>query len=128
MLAHSPMAPGDGERRAQDRLVVALRWAGRVGSLLTLGVIGAFATSGGVPSASDLLLLALFPGVLLAGLALAWWRELLGGLVAIGGVLSLYGVFWFGHGRSGGPYFAVLALPALAFVLCGALALRSARA
>jgi peptidoglycan/LPS O-acetylase OafA/YrhL len=108
------------------RGIIALRWVARGLSLLTILTIAMFAFGEpGTPTAKEWLLLAFFPIGLLLGLALAWWRELLGGIIAVGSILVFYAAFLVADGRlPAGPYFAILATPGVLFLILG-LATRS---
>lgn len=109
-----------------QKLVVALRWAARGGSIATLLFIGAFffgeAFSGdaNMPTAAEWIAIALFPLGLLVGLTIAWWRELAGGVIALASVAGFYlwNVVVWGDLPSG-PFFVLLALPAVLFVIIG---------
>lgn len=102
---------------------LALRWAGRLLSLGTIGVIAAFAFGEGTPKPSEWLLLAFFPIGLLVGLVLAWWREIPGAVVALGSMAAFYAICFVARGGvPTGPWFAVLALPAVVFLIAGVLA------
>jgi hypothetical protein len=100
---------------------IALRWAARVTSVGSVGLLGCFFFGEmGSPTPGEWVALAFFPGGLVVGQLLGWWRELLGGVV---GLVSL-GLFylWFGVGAGGfptGPYFALFAVPAVLFVAAG---------
>jgi hypothetical protein len=107
------------------KLVQGLRWAARLGSLATVAFVAAFAFGGhesAVPTASEWVGLSLFPIGVLAGLLVAWRREALGGLVALGSLLLFYvwATFRSGH-PPGGPYFALLTSPALLFLAAAVL-------
>lgn len=111
------------------RLTSILRWTARIWSLLSAAFVLAILIGEGVsgtPSApltwSDVVGLALFPTGLLVGLALGWWREIAGGLVGLGTLLTFYVFLTAVTGRvPGGPYFVLLAAPALLFLLAGLL-------
>ncbi|QDV32402.1 DUF7670 domain-containing protein [Tautonia plasticadhaerens] len=105
-----------GEGGRSVRLAGAARWAGRILGLLSLGVIGMFvAAEPPWPWRLSMLegaLLACFPVGMAAGLVLAWWREGLGGLVAVLGVLGFYLVHRVGAGEwPRGPWFLIFASP-----------------
>jgi len=98
---------------------LVLRWVARVWSLASLAVIAAFAfgEGGTGPTVSELVALTLFPVGVLIGLAVAWWREGIGGIIALGSLAGFYG--WVtaraGH-PPGGPYFLLLAAPGFLFL------------
>jgi hypothetical protein len=104
-----------------------LRGAVRLSSLAVIGVIAAFAFGEpGAPTSRDLILLAFFPVGLVIGLLIGltggWRREILGGCISVGSMLAFYGIML---ARSGSvprtPYFAILTLPAVGFLMCGLL-------
>lgn len=98
------------------------RWTARVLSLGTLAIIAAFAFGEGTPRPEEWVLLAFFPIGLMVGLVLAWWREIGGGLVALGSMAAFYLICALSRGAiPSGPYFAILASPAVLFVLAGVL-------
>ena len=108
-------------------MLTFIRWVARLTSLGTIAVITAFAFGEGTPSGREWLLLAFFPIGLLVGLLLGWWNELLGGAVAIANMLAFYAVAFAASGRvPAGPYFALLAAPAVLFLLHGYFARRAA--
>ena len=99
----------------------ALRWIARVWSVLTFGLICAFFFGGREsmrPTAMEAIGLLLFPGGILLGFALAWWREGIGGLVSIASLLLFYAWLYArdGHFRGVG-FFPLVAAPAVLFVL-----------
>lgn len=102
-----------------------IRWLARITSLGTLAVLLAFLFGEGTPTSRDLLLMAFFPFGLAAGLVLAWWRDLAGGLFALMSMIAFY-VLYFAMNRDlpKGPYFAILASPAALFVIGGLFARR----
>ena len=108
-----------------------LRLIARVSSVASLLLLSAFVVGdvrgdGGAPTASEWIGLALFPGGIIIGLALAWWRELLGGAITL---LSLVG-FYAWHvltsgGLPAGPYFLLFAAPGLLFLVAALLKRRN---
>ena len=96
-----------------------LRWTARIWSLASLAFVTAFALgSGGIPSPSEAVALAFFPGGVAAGLIIGWRRERLGGALAI---LSLAVFYLWSAMRNGllprGPWFFLVAAPGLLFLL-----------
>ena len=99
-----------------------LRWTARLLSLGTLAIVLAFAFGEGTPRAKEWLLLAFFPIGLIIGLAIAWWRELPGALIALASMAAFYLACLAASGRvPTGPYFLLLATPALLFLAAGLL-------
>ncbi len=101
-----------------------LRYIARAWSLLSLGFVLIFIVgetinpTGPAPTPSEWVGLSLFPGGVSLGLLLAWRYERGGGLLSL---LSM-GVFYvWSYTRSGrwpgGPYFLLVALPGLFFIL-----------
>lgn len=99
----------------------ALRWTARAASLVSLGFLAMFATSGGAaPSASEWMLLAFFPIGVAIGMVVAWRREILGGAIAAGSLGAFYATISLDAARPpAGPWFVVFASPALALFACG---------
>lgn len=99
----------------------ALRWAARLTSILSIGLILAFATADTkLPTPHEWLILALFPIGVVAGMIVGWWRELLGGVIGTASLLAFYVVFLSqGNALSKGAWFAVFALPAMLFLAAG---------
>ena len=102
-----------------------VRWIARILSAVSIGLLTMFLTEpgGGWPATNELRGLALFPGAVAVGLALAWKYEAMGGIVAIAGLAGFYlwhyvvDATW-----PGGPYFVLFALPAVLFLICSYLA------
>ncbi|WP_152052130.1 DUF7670 domain-containing protein [Tautonia marina] len=102
------------------------RWSGRILSLLSIGLISLFVI--GEPpwpwrlTGFEALLLLCFPISVVVGLILAWWREGLGALVAILGVVAFDLVHLAGSGGwPRGPWFLIFASPAAFFLVSWAL-------
>ncbi len=109
-------------------LVKILRLIARIWSLLSIGFILAIfigeALSGeGVwPTSAEWLGLALFPSGVLFGLVVAWWREGIGGAVALLSLAGFYLWMWLQNGRlPEGPFFVLVAAPGLLFLICSLL-------
>jgi hypothetical protein len=104
------------------------RWVARAWSILNILIIFLFAIGeslrplGPVPTYKEWISLALWPVGVAIGLLLSWLREILGGIVTLGCLAAFY--LWTLL-RSGnlpqGPLFALIAAPALVFLLAGAL-------
>ena len=97
--------------------VRALRWAGRITSLIILGFIALSLTEpSGPPTGNQIVALVFFPGILGGGLVLAWWREGLGAAIATLGIVGFYGWSLASGGHfARGPWFVVCWSPALLF-------------
>ena len=116
-----------------DRFAVALRWIGRVWSILSITFVLAFAIgeagSGPGPSGKEWVGLSLFPIGVCVGLMVGGFREAVGGMVALG---CLIGFYTWQFARSGhlprGPFFFLVAAPGLLFLVAGLLSRRSGAA
>jgi hypothetical protein len=98
-----------------------VRLIARMLSLASIGLLIAFATSGGEwPTALEWALIACFPVGTVAGMALAWRSEIAGGLLTLASLAAFYGIATAAGGRApGGPWFLAFALPGLALLGCG---------
>ena len=101
--------------------VRVVRWIARILSLASIGLLVAFATSGGEwPTALEWALIACFPVGTVAGMAIAWRFEISGGLVTLASLLAFYGIAIAAGGHApGGPWFVAFASPGLALLGCG---------
>ena len=99
----------------------ALRRIARLWALLSLLLLLVFLVGEGGPPPSrlrDWLGLLFFPVGVAAGLLLTWWRERLGGAVAMASLVAFYVVLYLFDGRfPRGPYFFLVAAPGLLFLL-----------
>jgi hypothetical protein len=74
--------------------------------------------NGTTPTPIEWIALALFPGGVVVGLAIAWFRKGLGGGITIASLIGFYLWLFLERGRfPGGPYFALVAAPGFLFVL-----------
>ncbi len=73
---------------------LVLHWAARVLSLVSIGIILLFFIGEGFNptrlTAGEWALMLCFPLSVMVGMLVAWRREALGGLIAVGGLLSFY--------------------------------------
>ena len=109
----------------QPLWIRVLRIVARVWSLLSIAFllvmfIGEALSSPWVwPTWSEWVGLALFPVGVTIGLVLAWWREGLGGAIAVGSLALFY--LW-DLIRTGtfpsGPFFLLVAAPGFLFLIC----------
>lgn len=103
--------------------IIALKVAARISSLASIGLLLAFiAGDFGNPTPAELALLTFFPFGVMLGMALGWWRDLLGGVVTLGSLAVFYAAFTIRSGQiPPGPYFALFASPGALFLLAGML-------
>lgn len=103
-------------------LIKIIRWTARLGSIASIGLLLAFLLGEGEwplqLSLSEGLGIMLFPGGVIAGMVIGWWREGMGGLIAIASLVAFYlEQVIIGHGAPQGPWFLIFALPGLLFML-----------
>lgn len=100
---------------------VITRWIARVWSIASLVFVGAFAAGSGAggsfPSASEAVGLALFPVAVLAGMAIAWRWQGIGGAITTISLAAFY--LWMAilDRLPRGPYFALVAAPGFLFLI-----------
>jgi hypothetical protein len=106
-----------------DPLVLGLRWTARVWSVLSVAFILMFVVGEGIGGGGSRLGLktwvglALFPIGVCAGLAVSWFREAWGGVLAIGCLIAFYAWEWLLCGVwPRGPFFFLVAAPGLLFL------------
>ena len=114
-----------------DSLTLVLRWTARVWSALSVAFILMFVVGEGIGGGGPRLDLktwvglALFPIGVCVGLAVSWFRETWGGILATGSLIGFYA--WDRH-FSGvwprGPFFFLVAAPGLLFLIAGLLSQR----
>jgi hypothetical protein len=102
---------------------LALRWVARGWSLLSIisvvifAVAERFRSQGPVPTAQEMVGLALFPIGVCIGLALAWFREGFGGTLALGCLVAFYAwnMLRLGH-LPGSPFILFVGAPSILFI------------
>ena len=112
----------------QRHIALGMRWTARVLSVISVATLCMFlfGENGNGPTPKELLLLAFFPAGVMIGLVIAWWRELLGGIIA----LTSVGIFLVllaslsDGGLRGTGYFLLFASPALLFIASGLMHVR----
>ena len=117
----------------ENAVATVMRWIGRVWSILSILFVLVFAigesmgSSGPRPGLHEWVGLALWPIGVCLGLALAWYREELGGILALGFLMAFYvwNLLRSGH-LPRGPYCFLVAAPGLFFLMAGLLSHRSA--
>ena len=112
---------------------VVVRWIARVWSVLSILVVVAFAVgevvggNGPRPTLQEWVGSAFWPIGVGIGLIVAWYREVLGGIFALGCLTAFY--VW-NVLRSGqlpqGPFFILMAAPSVLFLVAGVLSRRNA--
>lgn len=102
----------------------AIIWIARIWSLASLGFVLLFLFGEGLsghgarPTLAEWTGLALWPGGVVLGLAVAWFRARLGGAIAITSLIAFYLWSLLDHGRfPGGPYFVLVAVSGFLFLL-----------
>jgi len=102
----------------------ALSWVARIWSLASIVFVLVFLFGEGLsghgaePTAAEWIGLALWPGGVVVGLAVAWFRNGLGGAIATGFLIGFY--VWNLLERGSfprGPYFLLVAAPGILFLL-----------
>jgi hypothetical protein len=107
------------------KLALALRWAARLTSLLSIGVLLLFITGedGLISPANwakvrpaEWVALTFFPLGVMLGLVLAWWREWVGASVTLLSLAAFYAACVLQSGRLPvGPWFLIFCSPAFLF-------------
>ena len=108
-----------------------LNWIARIWSLAGIGFVllflfGEVVSDKGVgPTAAEWFGLALWPGGVAFGLAIAWFRKRIGGAVSIGSLIAFYLWNFLERGRfPDGPYFLLVAAPGVVFIVSSLLSRR----
>ncbi len=112
------------------RAATVLRWTGRVWGVASAALLAAFAFGGRENlqfTLATAAAFALFPVGVIVGFAVAWWRELVGGLVSVGSLALFYLYMLVISGRWVGPYFLLFAAPGFLHVAAALLAARRGR-
>lgn len=107
---------------------LGLRWGARLLSLASIGTLLLFLVGEGVDAGKvaprEWVGLALFPCGVMLGLALGWWREGVGGLLAVGSLLALYAWYALAGSPPQGWAFLVFTLPGFVYLASWLLARR----
>ncbi len=101
--------------------MIWLRTVARVGALASIGLVllMLFGAAERPPEGHEWFALAFFPIGVCVGLLLAFWRERLGGAIALLS-LAIFYVQCLGAGAlPRGPWFALIAAPGLLFLIAG---------
>jgi hypothetical protein len=118
---------------ATGSIALITRWTARVWSILSIVFVLVFAVGEGMagggprPGFQEWVGLAFFPIGVGVGLVVAWFREELGGLLALGCLIAFYvwNLLRSGHWPRG-PYGFLVAAPGLLFLMAGFLSHRNA--
>ncbi len=98
---------------------VFLCWTARIWSIASALFILPFLLPGefGRPTSSEAVGLLLFPGGVVLGFVIAWWRDGVGGAITVGSLALFYLWMFARDGRlPTGPYFFLLAVPGFLFI------------
>ena len=107
---------------SQFKLTNLIRWAARILSLVSVGMVMLFIIGEGFDIArvklSEWLLFLFFPFGISIGMILAWWQEGIGGTITVGSLVMFYVVHFaiagmFPHGWA----FLVFTIPGFLFLL-----------
>jgi hypothetical protein len=108
------------------RAVAVLRWTGRAWGIASALLLLGFAFGGREHvrfTAGEAVGFLLFPLGVIAGFAVAWRRELVGGLVTVGSLALFYLWVFARDGRlPAGPYFLLFAAPGFLHVVIALIA------
>jgi len=116
---------------ATGSLALVTRWTARVWSILSVVFILTFVVGEGIgggprPGLKEWVGLALFPIGVCVGLAVSWFREEWGGILAFGCLIGFYAWIRFLSGQwPRGPFFFLVAAPGLLFLIAGFLSPRN---
>jgi hypothetical protein len=107
---------------------IALRWTARVWGIASALLLLAFAFGGREHvrfTAGEAIGFLFFPIGLIVGFAVAWWRELAGGLITMGSLALFYVWLFARDGRlPAGPYFLLFAAPGILHIASALLGAR----
>ena len=114
-------------RTSRKRGITAIRWVARAWSIASIGFvllmfIGSGLEEGFNPAQftfRDRVGLFFFPFGVRLGMIVAWRWDGLGGGITVGSLLAFYAALRVMDGRfPRGPYFALLAVPGILFLVC----------
>jgi hypothetical protein len=105
-----------------NNIAIVIRWAARILSMVSVGVILLFIVGEGFNPAvlkiSEWIGFLFFPVGIMVGMIVAWWKEGIGGGITVGSFVIFYAVNFFSvHAFPRGWAFFVFASPALLFLL-----------
>ncbi|MDM7915037.1 MAG: hypothetical protein ACE15D_04350 [Candidatus Eisenbacteria bacterium] len=119
--------------KAIDRTTGNVARAAKAASAISILMLAAFLigerASFSALTWKDWLGLALFPAGVVAGMGIAWWREILGGAIACGSLLAFYLIhgLWLSGRLPNGIFFVLFASPGLLFLVNGLIRYRRSR-
>ena len=99
-----------------------IRWAARAGSIMSIVILLLFIIGEGFNptriTPRECVGLLFFPFGVMAGMAIAWWSEWLGGAISVASLLAFYLVYGLllSDRFPGGGYFIVFAAPGFLFL------------
>jgi hypothetical protein len=100
--------------------ILIVRWLARLSSVLSIGLLILFLKdfNPAVVRPREWIGLAFFPVGVILGLGIAWWKEALGGAIALLSVAAFYLIYgWLLRGNVGTVAFLVFASPAFLFLI-----------
>lgn len=110
------------------RFVMTMRWLARITSILSMGtILGMFARGEEIKnlasnSFGQWVMIFLVPGALIFGMLLGWWKEMPGGVIAVGSALMYTVVKFMVEGTWNGEFeYIFFAIPGMLFVATWAL-------
>ena len=109
----------------EDKNLFLLRWTARILSVMSVAILLLFIFGEGSHwwnvTLNQMVGLLFFPVGLIVGLIVAWWKEFLGGAIAVGSVAAIYVVYgWLLNGSlAQGWWFLVFAIPGALFLAYG---------
>jgi hypothetical protein len=110
-----------------QHIITVLRWFARIGSLASVGMLLLFIGEGLVGGSFDRSqmtwmewsTLIVFPGGVLLGMLIGWFREEIGGSITAGSLLAFSFVETVTtRDIASGPWFVLFATPGILFLLC----------
>ena len=107
---------------ASNWSLMGLEWLARIASLASIALLGALFIGEALhPSqvgAKEWVGLVFFPGGVMLGMVLAWWKEGLGAAVTVGSLVAFYLIYgYLLRNHLGGWAFVTFAAPGFLFLL-----------
>ncbi len=108
----------------KSKLINAIRWVARILSLISIGIVLLFFIGEGSISEfakltiGEWILILFFPIGLMIGLFVSWWKELIGGIIAVGSIILFNIIDNILSGKLKLEFeFLVFAIPGILFIL-----------